>query len=76
MHENLSLLGVCYGEGSDSWSYLVFELLKNECLREIISDPFNPLNWYRRTQIAFDIATCLYYLHYCSFPSIAHMNVN
>ncbi|XP_057456113.1 lysM domain receptor-like kinase 4 [Lotus japonicus] len=76
-HINIvNLLGVCYGEGNASWSYLVYELPKNGCLREIISDPLNPLNWYRRTQIAFDIATCLYYLHYCSFPSIAHMNVS
>lgn len=79
-HVNIvNLLGVCYGENISnvsSWSYLVFELPKNGCLRDCLSDPCNPLNWYRRTQIAFDIATCLYYLHYCSFPSYAHMNVS
>lgn len=75
----VNLLGVCYGENENnvSWSYLVFELPKNGCLRECLVDPCNPpLNWYKRTQIAFDIATCLYYLHYCSFPSYAHMNVS
>ncbi|KAK7312582.1 hypothetical protein VNO77_36539 [Canavalia gladiata] len=76
-HINIvNLLGVCYGENNVSWSYLVFELPKNGCLRDCLSDPCNPLNWYRRTQIAFDIATCLYYLHCFSFPSYAHMNVS
>lgn len=78
-HINIvNLLGVCYGKSNnnDSWSYLVFEFPKNGCLRDCLSDPCNPLNWYKRTQIAFDIATCLYYLHYCSFPSYAHMNVS
>jgi len=76
-HNNIvNLLGVCYGESNDSWCYLVFELPKNGCLRDCLSDRCNPLNWYKRTQIAFDIATCLYYLHCCSFPSYAHMNVS
>ncbi|RDX93302.1 LysM domain receptor-like kinase 4, partial [Mucuna pruriens] len=76
-HINIvNLLGVCYGESHDSWSYLVFELPKKGCLRDCLFDPCNPLNWYKRTQIAFDIATCLYYLHCCSFPSYAHMNVS
>ncbi|XP_020975779.1 protein LYK5, partial [Arachis ipaensis] len=81
-HFNIvELLGVCYGSeskvsSSPSWSYLVFELPKNGCLRECLSDPCNNLNWYKRIQIAFDIATCLYYLHCCAFPSYAHMNVN
>ncbi|CAJ1979279.1 unnamed protein product [Sphenostylis stenocarpa] len=76
-HINIvKLLGVCYGVSNDSWSYLVFELPKNGCLRDCLSDPCNPLNWFKRTQIAFDIATCLYYLHCCSFPSYAHMNVS
>ncbi|MED6158036.1 hypothetical protein PIB30_028964 [Stylosanthes scabra] len=83
-HFNIvELLGVCYGSESkvssspsSSWSYLVFELPKNGCLRDCLSDPCNNLNWYKRIQIAFDIATCLYYLHCCAFPSYAHMNVN
>ncbi|KAK7341864.1 hypothetical protein VNO80_24805 [Phaseolus coccineus] len=76
-HINIvNLIGVCYGESNDPWSYLVFELPKNGCLRDCLSDRCNPLNWYKRTQIAFDIATCLYYLHCCSFPSYAHMNVS
>ncbi|KAK7404756.1 hypothetical protein VNO78_05713 [Psophocarpus tetragonolobus] len=76
-HINIvNLLGVCYGENNDSWSYLVFEFPKNGCLMDCLADPCNPLNWYKRTQIAFDIATCLYYLHCCSFPSYAHMKVS
>ncbi|XP_015952430.1 lysM domain receptor-like kinase 4 [Arachis duranensis] len=81
-HFNIvELLGVCYGSeskvsSSPSWSYLIFELPRNGCLRECLSDPCNNLNWYKRIQIAFDIATCLYYLHCCAFPSYAHMNVN
>ncbi|KAL2328586.1 hypothetical protein Fmac_022013 [Flemingia macrophylla] len=76
-HINIvNLLGVCYGESNDSWCYLVFELPKNGCLRDCLSEPCNRLNWYKRTQIAFDVATCLYYLHCCSFPSYAHMNVS
>ncbi|RZB74845.1 LysM domain receptor-like kinase 4 [Glycine soja] len=78
-HINIvNLLGVCYvgKSNKDPWSYLVFELPKNGCLRDCLSDPCNPINWYKRTQIAFDIATCLYYLHCCSFPSYAHMNIS
>ncbi|KAJ6895215.1 hypothetical protein NC651_021650 [Populus alba x Populus x berolinensis] len=30
----LNLLGVCYGENDYSWSYLVFELPSNGCLRD------------------------------------------
>ena len=76
-HFNIvDLLGVCYGESNVSWSYLVFELPKSGCLRDCLSDLCNNLNWYKRTQIAFDIATCLYYLHCCAFPSYAHMNVS
>ncbi|XP_004506041.1 protein LYK5-like [Cicer arietinum] len=77
-HINIvNLLGVCYGESINvSMCYLVFELPKNGCLRDCLIDPCNSLNWFRRIQIVFDIATCLYYLHYCSFPSYAHMNVN
>lgn len=76
-HVNIvNLLGVCFGENNVPWSYLVFELPKNGCLRDCLSDPCNPLNWHTRTQIAFDIATCLYYLHCCAFPSYAHMNVS
>ncbi|XP_061338858.1 lysM domain receptor-like kinase 4 [Gastrolobium bilobum] len=76
-HVNIvNLIGVSYGESNASWSYLVFELPKNGSLRDCISDPYNALNWDRRTQIAFDIATCLYYLHCCFFPSYAHMNVS
>ncbi|KAF8039854.1 hypothetical protein BT93_B2155 [Corymbia citriodora subsp. variegata] len=73
----LNLLGVCYDETSDdSQSYLVFEYLSNGSLRDCLSRLGNPLHWHRRTQIAFDVATGLHYLHHCIFPSYVHMNVN
>ncbi|KAI4322284.1 hypothetical protein L6164_021995 [Bauhinia variegata] len=76
-HINIvSLQGVCYGEGDFSWSYLVFELPENGNLRDCLSDLCNPLHWQRRTQIAFDIATGLHYLHCCASPSYTHMNIS
>ncbi|KAH7561065.1 hypothetical protein JRO89_XS10G0166500 [Xanthoceras sorbifolium] len=72
----LSLHGVCYGENDFSWSYLVFEFPSNGCLRDCLSNPSNSLRWHKRTQIAFDIATGLHYLHYCIFPTYAHLNIN
>ncbi|XP_040363220.1 serine/threonine receptor-like kinase NFP isoform X2 [Rosa chinensis] len=72
----LNLEGVSYGESDLSWSYLVFELPSNGCLRDCLSHTSNPLEWSRRTQIAFDIATGLHYLHCCTFPSYAHLNIN
>ncbi|KAK9940094.1 hypothetical protein M0R45_016769 [Rubus argutus] len=73
----LNLEGVSYGESDLSWSYLVFELPSNSCLRDCLSShTSNPLEWSRRTQIAFDIATGLHYLHCCTFPSYAHLNIN
>ncbi|XVF46306.1 hypothetical protein PTKIN_Ptkin03bG0017100 [Pterospermum kingtungense] len=76
-HINIvNLHGVCYGENDFSWSYLVFELPTNGCLRHCLSNQPNRLHWNRRTQIAFDISTGLHYLHYCIFPTYAHMSVN
>ncbi|KAL4281888.1 hypothetical protein GQ457_03G043730 [Hibiscus cannabinus] len=76
-HVNIvNLQGVCYGENDFAWSYLIFELPTNGCLRNCLSDQAHRLNWSRRTRIAFDVATVLHYLHYCIFPSYAHMSVN
>ncbi|XP_039052334.1 lysM domain receptor-like kinase 4 [Hibiscus syriacus] len=76
-HVNIvNLHGVCYGENDFTWSYLVFEFPANGCLRDCLSDQAHRLDWSRRTQIAFDVATVLHYLHYCIFPSYAHMSVN
>ncbi|KAJ4822290.1 hypothetical protein Tsubulata_006398 [Turnera subulata] len=76
-HINIvNLIGVCYGENDFAWSYLVFELPSNGCLRDLLSDSSSPLPWIKRTQIAFDIVTGLHYLHNCIFPSYAHMNVS
>lgn len=76
-HVNIVRLhGVCYGENDFSLSYLVFEFPANGSLRECLSNPSTSLRWHRRTQIAFDIATGLHYLHYCTIPPYTHMNVN
>lgn len=77
-HFNIvKLQGVCYGENDFSWSYLVFDFPGN-CLRDCLSDTsdHHPLSWDQRTQIAFDIATGLHYLHRYTFPSYAHMRVS
>ncbi|KAH7542656.1 hypothetical protein FEM48_Zijuj02G0097300 [Ziziphus jujuba var. spinosa] len=76
-HINIvKLRGVCYGEKDFSWSYLVFEF-PGKCLRDSLSDPSDcHLSWDQRSQIAFDIATGLHYLHCYTFPSYAHMRVN
>lgn len=72
-HVNIvKLRGVCYGDDSGScWcSYLVFELPCNGSLREcLVGSPSGALHWHRRTQIAFDIATALHYLHYSVTPA-------
>nr|POE52930.1 serine/threonine receptor-like kinase nfp [Quercus suber] len=60
-------------KGDFSCSYLVFEFPNNGCLRHCLS---NPLQWHRRTQIAFDIATGLHYLHYCTFLPLAHLSMS
>lgn len=76
-HVNIvKLHGVCYSDNDFSWSYLVFEFPSNGCLRSCLSSSNPSLRWQRRTQIAFDIATGLHYLHYCMVPPYAHMNVN
>ncbi|KAK1411955.1 hypothetical protein QVD17_32841 [Tagetes erecta] len=61
----LKLVGVCYNE--PSCSYLVLEHPKNGSLRDCLTNS-SSLNWQRRTQIAFDVATGLHYLHYCIVP--------
>ncbi|KAG5238060.1 lysM domain receptor kinase [Salix suchowensis] len=48
----------------------------NGCLRDLLSNSSNPLRWDKRTEIAFDIATGLHYLHYCIFPTYAHSSVS
>ncbi|XP_031285367.1 lysM domain receptor-like kinase 4 [Pistacia vera] len=76
-HINIvSLHGVCYGDSDFSWSYVMFEFPTLGCLRGCLSNSSSLLNWQKRTQIAFDIATGLHYLHHCIFPTYAHMSVN
>ncbi|KAL3510920.1 hypothetical protein ACH5RR_030321 [Cinchona calisaya] len=75
-HVNIvKLHGVCYSDNDFSWSYLVFEFPGNGCLRGCLSSSNPSLRWNCRTQIAFDIATGLHYLHYCMVPPYTDMNV-
>ncbi|XP_019251923.1 PREDICTED: protein LYK5-like isoform X2 [Nicotiana attenuata] len=76
-HVNIvKLKGVCYGEDDISGSYLVFEYPSNGTLRDCLSNSLASLSWHKRTQIAFDIATGLHYLHFCTIPPYTHMNIN
>ncbi|XAR59730.1 Non-specific serine/threonine protein kinase [Bertholletia excelsa] len=76
-HKNIvKLLGVCYGENDFSQSYLVFEFPIRGCLRDCLSNPCSSPIWHRRTQLAFDVATGLHYLHYCMIPPCTHMSIN
>ncbi|XP_071719124.1 lysM domain receptor-like kinase 4 [Rutidosis leptorrhynchoides] len=61
----LKLLGVCYNESS--WSYLVLQHPSSGSLRDCLTNS-SSLTWHRRTQIAFDVAMGLHYLHYCIVP--------
>ena len=73
----IDLQGICHGTESDcSLSYHVFEFPSNGCLRECLSNSSSPLGWHQRTQIAFDIATGLHYLHYYTVPSHVHLSIN
>lgn len=77
-HVNIvKLQGVCYGEDDIKGSYLVFEYPSNGTLRDCLSNSFVvSLKWHKRTQIAFDIAIGLHYLHFCTIPPYTHMNIN
>ncbi|XP_027124055.1 protein LYK5-like [Coffea eugenioides] len=58
--------------------YLVFELAENGSLRECLShsNVGKQLTWNIRTQVAFDLAEGLHYLHYCTKPTYVHRNIN
>ncbi|KAJ0970351.1 hypothetical protein J5N97_023228 [Dioscorea zingiberensis] len=73
----VKLEGVCYGEDDGkSPSYLVFEFASKGCLRDCLKENPSLLPWEKRTQIAFDIAVGLHYIHHCTIPSYTHMNIN
>ncbi|ONK57029.1 uncharacterized protein A4U43_C10F15840 [Asparagus officinalis] len=72
----VQLEGVCYGDDEYSSSFLVFEFARNGSLRDCLKNSANALSWQKRTQIAFDIAIGLHYIHHCTIPSYIHMNVN
>lgn len=77
-HVNIVKLdGVCYGADDRSWSYLIYEFPFNGSLRNFLSSGSSAaLHWHRRTQIAFDIAMGLHYLHYSIVPAYIHLNIN
>ncbi|XP_073015667.1 lysM domain receptor-like kinase 4 [Primulina eburnea] len=76
-HVNIvKLHGVCYGEHDFSWSYLVFDYPLNGNLRDCLETSSAAFHWQRRTQVAFDIATGLHYLHYSVVPAYTHRNMN
>ncbi|PWA40720.1 Peptidoglycan-binding lysin domain-containing protein [Artemisia annua] len=73
-HVNIvKLIGVCYNESS--WSYLVLEHPTNGSLRDCLTNS-SSLTWHRRTQIAFDVAMGLHYLHYCIVPPYMQTGLN
>ncbi|KAL5987722.1 hypothetical protein ACLOJK_035474 [Asimina triloba] len=76
-HTNIVRLhGMCFGRGDCSRYYLVFEYAGDQCLRNCLESTQNTLQWQKRTQIAYDVAIGLHYLHYCSVPSYVHMNIS
>lgn len=73
-HVNIvKLHGVGYGEEE---SYLVFDYPSNGSLRDCLACSNSALDWHRRTQIAFDIATGLHYLHYSVSPVCSHLSLS
>ncbi|KAI3696949.1 hypothetical protein L6452_29601 [Arctium lappa] len=73
-HVNVvKLIGVCYNESS--WSYLVLEHPEKGSLRDCLTNS-SSLTWHRRTQIAFDVAMGLHYLHYCIVPPYMQTGLN
>ncbi|KAJ0967334.1 hypothetical protein J5N97_024251 [Dioscorea zingiberensis] len=76
-HTNIvHLEGVCYGDDECPLSYLVYEFASNGCLRDCMKNKSELIPWHRRTQIAFDVAVGLHYIHHCTIPSYIHMNIN
>ncbi|WRX18647.1 Serine-threonine/tyrosine-protein kinase [Theobroma cacao] len=73
-HLNIvKLEGCCYGTNP----YLVFEFAEYGSLRDCLSNAnvARQLTWAKRTQIAFDLAVGLHYIHYCTKPSFIHHNI-
>ncbi|KAG8387651.1 hypothetical protein BUALT_Bualt02G0043500 [Buddleja alternifolia] len=76
-HVNIvKLNGVCYDEDDFTSSCLVFEFPSNGSLRDCLLGSSSALHWHRRTQIAFDMATGLHYLHYCVIPPYFHLSLS
>ncbi|XP_017972571.1 PREDICTED: protein LYK5 [Theobroma cacao] len=74
-HLNIvKLEGCCYGTNP----YLVFEFAEYGSLRDCLSNAnvARQLTWAKRTQIAFDLAVGLHYIHYCTKPSFIHHNIH
>ncbi|KAK9090298.1 hypothetical protein Sjap_023475 [Stephania japonica] len=74
-HLNIvKLEGFCYG----SMPYLIYKFAENGRLRDCLSNAeiARAFTWKMRTQIAFDVAVGLHYIHYCTRPSYFHRNIN
>ncbi|KAK6924773.1 Serine-threonine/tyrosine-protein kinase, catalytic domain [Dillenia turbinata] len=54
------------------------QFVPNGSLRDCFSNASagKQLTWTKRTQIAFDLAVGLHYLHYCIKPAYVHRNLN
>ncbi|KAJ6811266.1 protein LYK5-like [Iris pallida] len=70
----ISLGGISTG---DQHCYLVYEYMKNGCLRDWLRDPSRSglWNWTLRVQIATDVANGLDYLHNFSYPPYVHKDI-
>ncbi|XVF08820.1 hypothetical protein REPUB_Repub07fG0036400 [Reevesia pubescens] len=71
----VKLEGCCYG---GTKPYLVFEFAEHGSLRDCLSNAnvARQLTWEKRTQIAFDLAVALHYIHYYTKPSFIHHNIH
>ncbi|XP_022755876.1 lysM domain receptor-like kinase 4 [Durio zibethinus] len=74
-HVNIVKLEGCY---SGTNPYLVYEFAEYGSLRDCLSNVTvaRQLKWAKRTQIAFDLAVGLHYIHYCTKPSFIHHNIH
>ncbi|KAF9620218.1 hypothetical protein IFM89_010953 [Coptis chinensis] len=73
-HFNLiRLYGVC----EDGGYYLVYEYMKNGCLRNWLCIKTSPgvKSWIQRVQIALDVANGLHYLHNFTDPAYVHKDI-
>lgn len=75
-HSNIiRLSGFCLHEGN---SYLVYEYAENGSLSDWLHGPKDPqstLSWKQRTQVAYNVADAVNYLHNYANPPYIHKNL-